>query len=139
VTSILAHLGQEPSSTPYEDCLSAVDSHEAGKSPYGLHHMVGNVWEWVADWYDESYYGNNMSRNPTGPTAGESKVVRGGRGTMLRASSVPRTGTGFHHTPARRYRVPLRPGRFPITLLLALFFSQNPLGMSTLKLARFVG
>jgi formylglycine-generating enzyme required for sulfatase activity len=36
--------------------ISAVGSYEKGKSPYGMYDMAGNVSEWVADWYDESYY-----------------------------------------------------------------------------------
>lgn len=39
---------------------------------------VGNVWEWCADWYSPSYYGRSPRENPTGPDAGESRVLRGG-------------------------------------------------------------
>ena len=52
---------------------------EGGKSPYGLFHMAGNVAEWVADWYDREYYLKSPEKkNPTGPAAGEKRVLRGG-------------------------------------------------------------
>ncbi len=56
---------------------------EAGKpvvvaSPYNAQDMVGNVWEWVNDWYDPSYYATSLARNPTGPDEGDLRVLRGG-------------------------------------------------------------
>ncbi|MFW5682338.1 MAG: DUF4838 domain-containing protein [Phycisphaeraceae bacterium] len=55
-----------------------VDSHPQGASPYGAEHMVGNTWEWTADWYDYNYYADAPTKNPTGPEHGTLKAVRGG-------------------------------------------------------------
>ncbi|HYQ02399.1 MAG TPA: bifunctional serine/threonine-protein kinase/formylglycine-generating enzyme family protein [Polyangiaceae bacterium] len=48
----------------------------AGRSRFGPYDVVGNVWEWVADWYGT--YQADATKNPLGPATGERKVIRGG-------------------------------------------------------------
>ena len=55
-----------------------VGSFPGGESWVGALDMAGNVWEWVADWYAEDFYSRSPDANPTGPTSGDVRVVRGG-------------------------------------------------------------
>jgi hypothetical protein len=57
--------------------ISAVTDYPAGRSPYGLLDMAGNVFQWVNDFYDPNYYDTMPAQNPTGPTGGDSHVIRG--------------------------------------------------------------
>jgi formylglycine-generating enzyme len=45
---------------------------------YNIYDVIGNVWEWVSDWYQHDVYTERMRHNPTGPPTGMLRVLRGG-------------------------------------------------------------
>jgi Uncharacterized conserved protein len=60
---------------------SVGDFSPQGDSPYGCVDMIGNVWEWCNDWFDEQEYKRkerDQVKDPLGPSAGTFRVLRGG-------------------------------------------------------------
>ncbi|HNR95910.1 MAG TPA: SUMF1/EgtB/PvdO family nonheme iron enzyme [Anaerolineae bacterium] len=76
-------------------------TYPGGASPYGGLDMAGNVWEWVRDWYDGSYYANSPPRNPTGPSYGQAKILRGG--SWINSPAYVRCAIRYWFVPDSRY------------------------------------
>ncbi|MDE0314954.1 MAG: formylglycine-generating enzyme family protein [Candidatus Poribacteria bacterium] len=77
----------------YENRIAPVGSFPKGKSYFGVMDMAGNVWEWTADWYSDVYYFHSPKKNPTGPTVGSWRVIRGGSWI----DTLPRCSTTFRY------------------------------------------
>jgi len=105
-TNELAHFGVRPQEWQGPSSLAPVDSHPQGASPYGVHHMVGNVFEWVNDIYLDEYYQEMPLRNPQGPPKGtmnkhgkklSSYGIRGGSAKSVPAQLTTTFRAGWSH------------------------------------------
>jgi serine/threonine protein kinase len=82
----------------------AVGSYPAGASYFGALDMAGNLWEWVLDYYDKSFYSSSSSNDPVNRSGGGEVVIRGGgiyigdRGDLRVTARQPLSPTGkFGH------------------------------------------
>ncbi len=85
------------------DNNSGEKTHEVGRkraNAFGLYDMLGNVDEWVNDWLEE--YDYSPSRDPSGPTSGELRVLRGGSWGFY-SGSVRVSGRVGNYPAARYY------------------------------------
>ena len=83
-----------------------------GTSGYGTFQQAGNVREWCADWYEDSYYSKSPAKDPTGPNGGSGRVDRGG--SWLSSAYVCRSANRSGSAPGIRdgdlgFRVALVP------------------------------
>jgi len=76
-TSAYACFAKNSQNPVYKDGVVVVGSYPKGASPFGIDDLAGNVGEWVADWFTESFPRSD-TRNPKGPASGSGKVLRGG-------------------------------------------------------------
>jgi formylglycine-generating enzyme required for sulfatase activity len=88
-----------------------VCSYPSGNSAFGVCDLAGNVWEWVADYYQPDFYQPSKSDDPTGPTTGISRVIRGGAydnlpsvvRTTFRSADAPET-----QSPSLGFRIVIK-------------------------------
>jgi eukaryotic-like serine/threonine-protein kinase len=92
-----------------------VGKYEIGKSPYGAYDFAGNVWEWVFDWYDETYYSQlaDFDIEPIGPNTGIYRGVRGGSWANVDGQRVSSTLRGAYEPWYVKDDIGIRCGRWP--------------------------
>lgn len=81
------------------DTTHAVNSKYS--NAWGLKGMYGNVSEWVSDWYSKTYYQNNPQVDPTGPSRGAYRVMRGGNWAV--GAPFCRAAFRSYGSPVSRY------------------------------------
>jgi formylglycine-generating enzyme required for sulfatase activity len=91
------------SGDPWDNDTSQVEYY--APNGYGLYDMAGNVWEWVNDPYDASYYqycvDHGIVNDPPGPATGTGRMIRGG--SWESATSSLRVAARYWQYPGNVY------------------------------------
>jgi formylglycine-generating enzyme required for sulfatase activity len=78
-------------------------THDVGQkraNGFMLYDMLGNVMEWVSDWFDARYYQNSPLKDPKGPASGTHRVLRGGSWWGLGDLKLVRVSSRSYFPPA---------------------------------------
>lgn len=67
---------------------------------FNLYDMLGNVREWINDWYAKDYYRESSARDPLGPATGKERVMRGS--SWFNPPHVGRTSSRYRQLPGDR-------------------------------------
>jgi formylglycine-generating enzyme required for sulfatase activity len=78
ITGIWAPSGAEYDRCEPSDVLCAVVVNELASNQWGLYGAHTNVFEWLSDYYNATYYASSPSLEPQGPAGGTNRVLRGG-------------------------------------------------------------
>jgi formylglycine-generating enzyme required for sulfatase activity len=92
-----------PDEVAWYSSNSSDKTHEVAQkrpNPWNLYDTLGNVWEWVNDWFGKNYYAASPERDPRGLDNGEYRVARGG--SWLDYPGVVRVSNRGRSNPAFR-------------------------------------
>ena len=75
-----------------------------GMSPFGLHHMAGNVWQWCRDWYDRAFYQTAEAKSTNAVNSAETGVRSERGGSWVGPAELCRSSYRRGRPPAARGR-----------------------------------